>query len=126
MEAALLDRARDTRMSVAYQRLFVPSFGFGGTFQNEALTGAVHVPFASNRMYLEGSLAWFDNDPLEQVQPSLRTWWFSGTGGYRATRWLHVEVYVNRNAQDSQVPGGNIRRTDIGFRLVITKPMRIR
>ena len=126
VEAQLVYRARETRLSGAYRRTFVPAFGFGGTFQNEEWVGTAHVPIASTRLYAEGSVSWFDNQPMEIGQPSLQSVWLSGTGGYRATRWLTVEGYVNRTRQDSQLPGGNVRRTDIGFRVVITKPMRIR
>jgi hypothetical protein len=126
IETQLLYHARDTRLSASYQRTFVPSFGFGGTFQNEEWVGNVHVPIGSSRVYVESSLAWFDNDPIESGQPSLQSVWLSGTGGYRASRWLTLEVYARRTSQNAQRPGGNVRRSDIGFRVVVTKPMRIR
>ena len=126
VEAQLLYHARETRVSASYQRTFVPSFGFGGTYQNEQWAGSVHLPIASTRLYVAGSLAWFDNDPIEAGLPSLQSVWLSGTGGYRASRWLSVEVYADRTSQDSQLPGGIVKRANIGFRVVITKPIRIR
>lgn len=126
VEAQLRYGARETSMSVSYQRTFVPSFGFGGTYQNQQWVGTVHVPIVSSRLYVESSVAWSENDSLQIGQPNLRSVWLSGTGGYRASRWLNVELYATRTTQDTQRPGGNVRRANIGFRAVITKPMRIR
>jgi hypothetical protein len=126
IEAQLLYRARDTSASASYQRSFVPAFGFGGTFQNEQWVGSVHLPISTTRLYVEGSLAWFVNEPIEEGQASLQSLWMSGTGGYRASRWLTVEVYADRSSQDSQTPGGKVRRAVIGFRVVVAKPMRLR
>lgn len=126
VQARLLYRVRETRLSASYQRSFVPSFGFGGTFQNEALVGTAHVPIASSRVYVESNLSWFNNDSLVIGQPSLRSMWLSASGGYRVSRRMTVEGYANRSTQDAQRPGGNITGTVIGFRVVISKPMRIR
>ena len=122
----LSHRARETRMSASYQRTFVPSYGFGGTFQNEEWMGSAHVPVGTSRLYVEGTVAWFDNDPLESGQPSLQSLWLSTTLGYRAFRWLDLEAYGERTQQDTQRPGGDLRRNQAGFRVVVTKPMRIR
>jgi hypothetical protein len=126
VEAKLTYTARRTMMSASYLRTFVPSFGFGGTFQNEEWIGTVHVPIVSSRVFVDGRVAWFDNDALEGGQPSLQSLWLSGTVGYHATRWMNVEVFVDRTSQDTQRPGGNVKRTAIGGRVVLTKPMRIR
>jgi hypothetical protein len=121
-------RARDTTLSAAYLRNFVPSFGFGGTYQNEEWTATARVPLSaiSRRLYVSSSLAWSDNDALEIGQPSLQSLWFSGTLGYLVSRWLSVEGYGNRTQQDTQRAGGDLRRNQIGFRVVVSKPMRIR
>jgi hypothetical protein len=126
--AELNYRLRDTLLTGRYQQTFVPSFGFGGTFQNEEWSARVHTPLPaiSRRLYTEGSVTWYDNEPLEVGQPSLQSLWLSGTLGYRASRWLNVEGYVDRWQQDSQRPGGIVRRNLIGFRVVVSKPMRIR
>ena len=84
------------------------------------------MPIASNRVYVESSLSWFNNDSLVIGQPSLRSMWLSASGGYRASRRMTVEGYANRSTQDAQRPGGNVTGTVIGFRVVISKPMRIR
>lgn len=112
-------------LSAAYRRSFIPSFGFGGTFQNEEWSGNVHVPFARNRAYADGSIAWFDNDPLADGPPSVRTVWLSGTIGYRVMRWLNLEGFYGLSQQDTQRVGGDLDRTQIGFRVVAAKPVRI-
>jgi hypothetical protein len=124
-QAAITHRARHTQISASYQRSYIPSFGFGGTYQNEQWTGSVHVPFARNRMFADGSIAWFDNDPLESLQPSLRSVWISGRLGYRLTRWLRVEGFYTRAQQDSQRPGGKLGRNQVGFQIVTSKPVKL-
>lgn len=118
--------SRLARLSAGYQRSFIPSYGFGGTFQNEEWTGSVLVPFANNRAYVDGGISWFDNDPLEEAQPSVQSLWLSGTLGYRITRWLNAEGFFGRSQQDTQRVGGDLDRNQVGFRLVAAKPVRLR
>lgn len=124
--ASITRVGRRARLSAGYQRSFIPAFGFGGTFQNEEWTGSVHVPFARNRAYTDGTVAWFDNDPLETGEPSVKTLWLSSTLGYRATRWLSIEGFFARSQQDTQRVGGDLDRNQVGFRIVAAKPMRLR
>lgn len=112
--------------SLVYQRSFIPSFGFGGTFQNEEWVANLRVPFARNRAYAEASASWFNNEPLIKTQPTLRSMWLSGKAGYRVTRWLNVEGYYDRSQQDAQVAGGTLDRNQLGIRMVATRPMRLR
>ena len=128
VEVELVYRGRETRMSGAYRRSFVPAFGFGGTFQNEEWVGSVHIPLPieSKRIYADSSVAWYDNDPIEEEQPSLQSLWVTAAVGYRVARWLNVEVYADRTSQDSQRPGGDVRRNQVGFRARLSKPVRIR
>lgn len=119
-------RGRHATVSGGYQRSYVPSFGFGGTFQNEELTGGVLVPFARRRAYVDGRFSWFQNDPLAANQPKLRTLSASSVLGYRATRWLNAEVFYVRTQQDSQIAGGQLARNQVGFRMVAARPMRLR
>ncbi|MBA2301464.1 MAG: hypothetical protein H0W08_02375 [Acidobacteria bacterium] len=118
-------QAEHSLASVAYQRSFIPSFGFGGTFQNEEWIASLHVPFARNRAYADTNLAWFSNDPLIEDQPSLRSVRLSGRVGYRVTRWLSVEGYSARAQQNSARAGGQLSRNQIGFQVVTSRPMRL-
>jgi hypothetical protein len=110
-------------LSASYHRSFVPSFGFGGTSENEEWRGTVHLPF--ERAYVTGSVGWSANEPLESG-PSLESLLLSGTTGYRVTRWLSVEGFYGRTQQDTQRAGGDLRRNEIGFRIVATRPMKLR
>jgi hypothetical protein len=126
VQAAVAHRGRRATVSASYQRSFIPSFGFGGTSQNEELGANVHVPFARGRAYAEGSVTWFDNEPLEPGVPTLRSLWVSATTGYRATRWLSLEAYYSGAQQHIQRPGGDLDRNQVGFRVVAVKPVRLR
>jgi hypothetical protein len=125
VRASITHRARHLVLSAGYSRSFIPSFGFGGTFQNEEWQGNVHVPFYGTRGYIDGSVARFDNDALEATQPSLRSVLLSATLGYRLTRWLSAEGYYAQSQQDSQQAGGELGRHQVGFRMRAAKPMRL-
>jgi hypothetical protein len=125
VEADLTYRARETVLTAAYQRTFVPAFGFGGTFQNQQWLGKARLPIVG-RLYVEGDVNRSGNEPLAVGQPSLLTLWFSTTLGYHASRWLVVEAYANRTQQETQGLGGTLHRNQVGFRVAVTKPMRIR
>ena len=124
-QAALTHRARYTQITASYQRSFIPAFGFGGTYQNEEWSASIHVPFARNRAYADSGITWYDNDPLEALQPSLRSLWFSNRLGYRLTPWLRVEGFYTRAQQDSQRAGGKLGRNIIGFQIVTSKPIKL-
>lgn len=112
--------------NLSYQRSFIPSFGFGGTFQNEELVASVRVPFARNRAYADGSVSWFNNEPLTEDQPDLRWFWITSRVGYRATPWLSVEGYFTRAQQNAQRAGSQLTRNQIGFQVVTSRPMKLR
>jgi hypothetical protein len=113
-------------LAASYSRSYVPAFGFGGTLQNEEWSGAVIVPFARRRAYLEGGLSWFNNEDLEPDEPKLRSSWLTAKVGYRVTRWLNVEGYYARADQDTHRAGGRLSRNQIGFQVVTWRPLKIR
>jgi hypothetical protein len=109
-----------------YQRMMVPAFGFGGTFQNEELVGSIAGEFARRRVFWQAGAAWRDNDPLsEDIGPSRRSTWVSSRLGYRFAPWLSVEGYYSLSRQDSQVEGELVNRNRVGFQVVTSKPLRI-
>jgi hypothetical protein len=124
--AAITHKMQHVLLSGSYSRSYVPSFGFGGTLQNEEWAATAVVPFARNRAYAEGGLTWFDNDALEAGQPSLSTVWLSGKVGYRVTRWLRMEGFYNRSHQDTHRAGGQLSRNQIGFQVVTARPLKLR
>jgi len=114
-------------VSASYQRAYIPSFGFGGTFQNQQWTANIHMPLGRSRAYVDGGFSWLNNDPLDTVdQPSLQTMWLTSTVGYNLARWLSVEGFFGRTQQDSQRAGGQLERNQVGFQIVAAKPMKLR
>jgi hypothetical protein len=126
MRAGISRHTPSLTISASYERSFIPSFGFGGTFQNEAYEANVNVPFGRNRGYANGSVAWLNSDSLQPTQPSLQSLFLASTVGYHLTRWLSLEGFLDRTRQDSQQAGGQIGRTQVGFRMVAAKPMHFR
>ncbi len=117
-----LDRAT---VSASWVRSYVPSFGLGGTLQNEEFTASLHMPLARNRVYWQSGLSWRRNEPVNTAQQTLRSLWFTNWVGYSIQRWLRIEGYFWRTQQDSQLPGGIVDRNRVGIQLVTTMPMRI-
>jgi hypothetical protein len=124
--AGLTHAGRRAVVSADYRRTYIPSFGFGGTFQNEEWQASVRVPFAADRAYMEGSITWHDNDPLSLGEPSLRTLWLALSAGYALARWIRVEGYYGRTEQDSQRAGGRLGRHELGFRVITARPIPLR
>jgi hypothetical protein len=114
-----------TLISVGYQRTFIPSWAFGGTFQNQEFFATVRVPFARNHAYVEGRGTLLDAEALDPGQPNLRSLWVGTVIGYRFTRWLRLEGYYDRSGQDTNRPGGDRHRNIFGFRIVTAKPMKL-
>jgi hypothetical protein len=120
-------RGRVSVISAAYERSYVPAFGFGGTFQNQEFSGSIRVPFARRRAYVDGSVRVSENEPLEPNRPALQTLSIGSVLGYRVARWLNAETYYARARQDTRWPGGGkLGRNQLGFRLIAARPMRLR
>jgi hypothetical protein len=118
-------RLEHAEVTAAYTRSVVPSFGFGGTFQNEELVGNVRVPFARNRAHWQANVAWRDNDPLIEGPFSTRSLWFTSLLGYTLAPWVRVEGYYSAGNQDTQRPGGEVSRNRLGFQIVTSKVIRM-
>ena len=112
-------------VAASYTRSYIPSFGFGGTFQNQQWNANIRMPVA-RRVYVDGFFSWLQNDPLDTSQRSLQTKWLSASAGYYLTRWLSAEGFLGRTQQDSQLAGGQLERNQVGFRIVAVKPIRLR
>ena len=124
--ASVTQQAGRGSVSLSYQRAYIPSFGFGGTLQNEQWGANVHMPLGRTRAYVDGGVSWLNNEPLDTDQPRLQTAWFSGNVGYYATRWLTLEGFYGRTQQDSRRAGGQLERNQLGFRVLAVKPIRLR
>jgi hypothetical protein len=114
-----------TRVELAFDRTFVPSWSFGGTSTNEEVRTSAFVPLTS-RLSVEGGVAYSRNEPIESTGDTLRTntWWTGGSIGYAAARWLRIEGFYGGNFQHSSARG-EVDRTRIGIQLVTLKPVRI-
>ena len=111
-------------VDVYYSRSYVPSYGFGGTMQNRETTGRLTLP-AGRRVTTSAIVSWRQDDPLDLVQPSLRSVWVEGTVGYAATRWVRIEGFFAGTHQNVDRPGGVLNRNRLGVQVVTAKPMRI-
>jgi len=119
---------RDTEHAVlgaAFERMFVPSFGFGGSSQSQQLRGFVRMPLDRNRLYVQGSAAWRRTNPFVVDELPLDTTLLRSTLGYAAARFLRVEAFYAFTRQDSRVAGGKVNRQRLGFQFVMSQPMRI-
>jgi hypothetical protein len=112
-------------VAVNFRRAYVPSFGFGGTMQNEQLMANLRMPLGRTRAYVDGAVSFFNNVPLDTNQPSLQSAWLTTTLGYHATRWLALEGFYERTQQDSQRAGGQLERNQLGFRMRAVKPIKL-
>ncbi len=124
--AGVTQRVGRGLVSASYRRAYIPSFGFGGTMQNEQWAAQIRMPLGRTRAYFDGGISWYNNDPLETDQPSLQSAWLSTTLGYYATRWLTLEGFYGRTQQDSQRAGGQLERNQLGFRVRADKPIKLR
>lgn len=116
--------------NLGYRRSFLPSFGFGGTFQNQEFEGSVIAPL-TRRLDLTGGLSVRDSDPLtrdplDSQLPGLRSLWIRSSVSYLATRWMRIEGFYAATLQDSRRPGGRIDRARLGVQVVTSTRMRIR
>lgn len=113
-------------IGASYDRTNVPSFGLGGSSENQEVRGFVRMPFARNRFYVQSSAAWRRSIPFIETSLQLDTIWLRSTVGYSAARWLRLEGFHAYTRQDSIVTGGEIDRQRAGFQVVISQPVRIR
>jgi hypothetical protein len=119
-----LRNGRLASVDVLYSRSFVPSYGFGGTMQNEELTGRVHVPLA-RRMYMTSALSWRRDDPLIVSELPLRSYWIEGSVGYAVRPSVRLEAFFAGTHQSTDIPGGVLDRNRVGIQIITAKPVRI-
>jgi hypothetical protein len=120
--------ARSQRFHVGYQRMFLPSFGFGGALQNRELNVSFHSPlFRSRRIYTEQDFSLRDNDPLIEApgRLRLRTMRFNTRLGWAPQPWIRVEGFYSRAQQTTFLAGGDIGRNRIGVQIVTSRPVRV-
>jgi hypothetical protein len=124
--AAVTHKTDRATAGISFERMFVPSFGFGGSSDSQELRGFVRMPINKNRMYVQASAGWRRSDPFLIDELELDTLRLHTTFGYAALRWLRLEAFHAYTRQDSKVTGGEIDRQRVGAQVVISQPMRIR
>lgn len=124
-EVGLEGRRRRATWGVSYGRSYLPSFGFGGTVQNEEVRASLQAPLG-RRFELGGTAAYRQNDSLDIAEADLEGVSAQGAFGYAPTRWLRMELFAIYSFQDSQLAGGQIARTQAGVRFRTLYPMRLR
>ncbi|MEZ5286668.1 MAG: hypothetical protein R2712_18045 [Vicinamibacterales bacterium] len=116
---------RRATWELSYARAYLPSFGFGGTVQNQEVRGSVRAPL-SRRVHVAALLAARRNEPLSSGQASLRSVAAQGSVQMTLVSWLRLEVFAVHALQDSQRAGGRVGRTRAGVRLVTLHSTRLR
>ena len=111
--------------NVGYRRAFLPSYGFGGTFENQEFT-AGFISTLSRRVDWSSSLAYRVNDPLVDVDRSLKSLWLRSSISYQMARWMRLEGFYAASLQDSQRAGGKVNRSRFGVQVVTSTRMRVR
>jgi hypothetical protein len=111
-------------VGAAFERQYVPSFGFGGSSSNQALRGYVVMPLREG-LYTQVSASWRRSVPFEASSLQTDTTWLRSTLGYAVARQAQVELLYTYTRQDSIVTGGEVDRHRIGVQFVVSQPMRI-
>ncbi len=114
---------RRTSGTLRYGRAFLPSFGFGGTFQNEELRATLRTSL-SRWLEWSGGVAVSDNDPLEPGDPTLRSVSANTSLGWIVKRRLRLEVFATHVSQDSGLAGGHVVRTRAGVQATVSQMVR--
>ena len=109
--------------ALSYGRSFLPSFGFGGTFQNEELSASLRATLSRWVTWSVG-VGVSDNDPLQAGDPTLRSVSAQTSLGWIVKRRLRVEVFGQHVSQDATGAGGNVQRTRAGVQATVTDTMR--
>jgi len=114
---------RHSGAALHYGRTFLPSFGFGGTFQNQEIRASVRTTL-SRALQWTGSVAASRNEPLEPGDPTLRSLSANTALGWTIKRRLRVDAFVEHVSQDSGLAGGHVLRTRAGVQGTVSQTVR--
>lgn len=116
-------KGRHGGATLTYSRTFLPSFGFGGTFQNEELRATLRTQL-TRAVDWSGSAAITDNDPLAPGDLTLRSRSAQTSLGWLAKRRLRFDVFLEHVSQDSGLAGGRVLRTRAGVQATVSQTVR--
>jgi hypothetical protein len=126
VQLGVAHRAERADVSVTFSRAFVPSYSFGGTTDNEELTGRLRLPIA-RRVLVNSSISLRQNEPLESTSGLvLRSVWLHGSVGYLLNDWMRVEAFSSGGFQRIRQPAGVFNRYQFGVQITAASTARIR
>jgi hypothetical protein len=111
--------------SLRYSRAFLPSFGFGGTFQNQEFRATLQASLA-RWVRWTGGIAASKNEALDPTDPTLRAVSAQTSLGWTVKRRLRLEAFVLHVSQDSGLAGGKVHRTRAGVQATVSEMVRSR
>jgi hypothetical protein len=109
--------------TLRYGRAFLPSFGFGGTFQNQELRAAMHASLAKFVRWT-GGVGLSNNEALDPTDPTLRAVTAQTSLAWTVRRRLRLEAFGMHISQDSGLAGGRVHRTRAGVQATVTELIR--
>jgi hypothetical protein len=121
----LVDHYRSTVIDVSFVRSYVPSFGFGGTMQNQEFTARIRIPL-TRRLYTQDLVSWRQEDPIAIAVPQLKSRWLQAALGYAANSWFRIEGYYAGTRQTAGLPDQLLDHNQFGIQVIASKPVRIR
>lgn len=124
-QIAIVRATRAATLSASYSRSYVPSFGFGGTTDNEELATRILVPIA-RRLVLQTGVSWRRNEPLDTPDLRLRSLWYQASVGYLLNEWMRVEAFSLGTRQTIDRPDGQMNRYHFGLQVTAGTTARIR
>jgi hypothetical protein len=128
LRVAIQRHRAGTTFHAGYLRSYIPSFGFGGTIQNQEVSVGFRTPiFGWRHVYVDNTAVFRDDQPLtntlEQLPlRSLRTY---SILGWEPENWVRIEGFYARVQQSSLRAGGQLFRNRVGIQIVTSKPMRM-
>jgi hypothetical protein len=124
-QAGISRDVQDATVGVDYTRAYVPSYGFGGTSNNQELRATLRLPL-SQRWSTQSALSFRRNEPLEVNGLPLRSMWFHASVGYLLTDWARLEAYTAGSRQHIDRPDGKVNRYTFGIQISAATTTRIR
>jgi hypothetical protein len=106
--------------TLRYGRAFLPSFGFGGTFQNQELRATLQASPA-RWVRWTGGVALSNNEALDPTDPTLRAVTAQTSIGWIVKRRLRFEAFGLHVSQDSGLAGGRVHRTRAGVQATVSE-----
>ena len=120
----LIFESRRTHIDARYARMFVPSYGFGGTMQDDDVSGRV-VYQISRGFYSRAAASWRRSEPLTESETRIRSRWVDAAFGYATRSGIQFEGFWSTTRQTVNQLLGELGRHQVGFHVIATRPMRI-